>query len=65
MHKAEIIAIGDELLRGDVENTTTPFIIEEIRSLGYDLVRATTVGDETGRIAGAVQGALSAAEIVS
>ncbi len=64
MHKAEIIAIGDELLRGDVENTTTPFIIEEIRSLGYDLVRATTVGDETGRIAGAVQGALSAAEIV-
>jgi len=64
MHKAEIIAIGDELLNGDVENTTTPFIIDQIRSLGYDLIRATTVGDETDRIARAVQGALGAAEIV-
>ncbi|MGD0621004.1 MAG: competence/damage-inducible protein A [Thermacetogeniaceae bacterium] len=64
MYKAEIIAIGDELLSGDVENTTTPFIIEEIRSLGYNLIRTTTVGDETGRIARAVQGALGAAEIV-
>ena len=45
MHKAEIIAIGDELLSGDVENTTTPFIIDQIRSLGYELIRATTVGD--------------------
>jgi nicotinamide-nucleotide amidase len=64
MHKAEIIAIGDELLSGDVENTTTPFIIDQIRSLGYDLIRATTVGDETDRIARAVQGALGAAEVV-
>jgi nicotinamide-nucleotide amidase len=64
MHKAEIIAIGDELLSGDVENTTTPFIIDQIRSLGYELIRATTVGDETDRIARAVQGALGAAEIV-
>ena len=64
MYRAEIIAIGDELLRGDVENTTTPFIIEQIRSLGYDLIRTTTIGDETDRIARAVQSALGAAEIV-
>ena len=64
MHKAEIIAIGDELLSGDVENTTTPFMIDQIRSLGYDLIRATTVGDKIDRIARAVQGALRAAEIV-
>jgi nicotinamide-nucleotide amidase len=64
MYKAEIIAIGNELLSGDVENTTTPFIIEQVRSLGYELIRATTVGDEIDRIAGAVQNALSAAEIV-
>jgi nicotinamide-nucleotide amidase len=64
MTRAEIIAIGDELLSGDVENTTTPFIIEQIRLLGYDLIRATTVGDETDRIARAVQGALGVAEIV-
>lgn len=64
MYRAEIIAIGNELLRGDVENTTTPFIIEQIRSLGYDLVRATTIGDETDQIAKAVQSALGTAEIV-
>jgi nicotinamide-nucleotide amidase len=64
MPKVEIIAIGDELLRGDVENTTTPFLIEQMRSLGYDLIRATTVGDEIERIAGLVQAALGVAKIV-
>lgn len=64
MQKAEIIAIGDELLRGDVENTTTPFIIDQIRELGYDLIRTTTIGDEIGPITGVIQSALVNAKIV-
>lgn len=64
MYKAEIIAIGDELLKGDVENTTAPFILDQVRELGYELVRSTTVGDEIDRIVKAVQDALGAAEIV-
>ena len=63
MYKAEIIAIGDELLRGDVANTTTPFIIDQIREIGYCLVRTTTIGDEIDRIAGAVQDALRVVDI--
>ncbi|MGD0152241.1 MAG: competence/damage-inducible protein A [Thermacetogeniaceae bacterium] len=64
MYKAEIIAIGDELLRGDVVNTTAPFILDQVRELGYELIRITTVGDESDRIVKAVQEAIGAAEII-
>ena len=64
MYKAEIIAIGDELLRGDVENTTAPFILDQVRELGYELIRITTVGDEIDRIAKVIQDALNAADLI-
>lgn len=64
MYKAEIIAIGDELLRGDVENTTAPFILDQVRELGYELIRMTTVGDDIDRIAKVIQDALNAADVI-
>jgi nicotinamide-nucleotide amidase len=64
MARVEIIAIGDELLRGDVVNTTTAFIREQLAGVGYELVQLTTVGDEIGRIVKAIRDALNAAEIV-
>lgn len=64
MYRAEIIAIGDELLRGDVENTNTPFIVDQFRALGYDLIRINTIGDDIDRIARAIKDAVEAAKII-
>jgi nicotinamide-nucleotide amidase len=64
MYRAEIIAVGDELLSGDVENTNTPFLVEQFRALGYDLIRINTVGDDIDRIARAIQDAMGAVKII-
>ncbi len=49
MH-AEIITIGDELLIGQVVNTNQAYIAESLNSVGVDVVRMTTVGDNTAEI---------------
>ena len=64
MPTAEIIAIGTELLLGETTDTNTRFIAQALRSLGVDLYRTQTIGDNVGRIAGAVGEALQRADIV-
>jgi len=64
MTSAEIIAIGTELLLGETADTNTRFIARTLRGLGIDLFRATTIGDNAGRIAQAIREALGRAEIV-
>ncbi len=64
MARVEIIAIGDELLKGEIDNTTAPFIREQIASFGFELEQITTVGDEIGRIVKAIRGAEQDHEIV-
>ncbi|MDI1321400.1 MAG: competence/damage-inducible protein A [Algoriphagus sp.] len=43
--KAEIIAIGDELLYGQIVDTNSHWISQELDLLGVRVVRKTTVGD--------------------
>ena len=43
--KAEIIAIGDELLYGQIIDTNSHWISQELDLLGVRVVRRTTVGD--------------------
>jgi nicotinamide-nucleotide amidase len=43
--KAEIIAIGDELLYGQIVDTNSHWISQELDSVGVKVVRKTTVGD--------------------
>ncbi|OOG77054.1 competence/damage-inducible protein A [Algoriphagus sp. A40] len=43
--KAEIIAIGDELLYGQIMDTNSHWISQELDLLGAKVVRKTTVGD--------------------
>ncbi|MGB8214657.1 MAG: molybdopterin-binding protein [Anaerolineales bacterium] len=64
MPTAEIITIGTELLLGETADTNTRFIAQTLRTLGVDLYRTQTVGDNAGRIAAAVREALQRADIV-
>jgi competence/damage-inducible protein CinA-like protein len=61
---AEIIAIGTELLLGEIVDTNTAVIARALRSIGLDLYRTTMVGDNAERIAQAVREALGRSDAV-
>ncbi|GAP20518.1 protein containing molybdenum cofactor synthesis domain [Leptolinea tardivitalis] len=61
---AETIAIGTELLLGEIQDTNTHFIALQLRNAGIDFYRATMLGDNPGRIAKAVKEAATRADIV-
>src|ERR1700741_3759912 len=44
--KAEIIAVGSELLSPDKIDTNSLFLTEELNKLGIEIVRKTVVGDD-------------------
>lgn len=62
--KAEIIAIGTELLLGDIANTNAQEIGAMLASIGIDCLVHTVVGDNEERIARAVTDALARADAV-
>lgn len=64
MPTAEIITIGTELLLGETVDTNTHYIARTLRDIGIDLYRASTVGDNTARIAGIIQESLTRADIL-
>ena len=61
---AEIIAIGTELLLGEIADTNTAFIARALRSIGLDLYRTAMVGDNAERIAQVVREALGRSDAV-
>jgi competence/damage-inducible protein CinA-like protein len=64
MPSAEIITIGTEILLGELIDTNAVYIARRLRDMGIDLYRKTSVGDNTRRIAQAIQQALERAEII-
>jgi nicotinamide-nucleotide amidase len=64
MPAAELIAIGTELILGEIQDTNTRFLARTLRDAGVDIFRTMMVGDNAVRIAGAIQEALSRSEIV-
>lgn len=64
MPTAELIAIGTELLLGEITDTNTQYLARQLRDCGIDLYRSTTVGDNLQRITALMQEALSRADIV-
>ena len=60
----EILAVGTEILLGDIVNTDAAFIAREIASLGFASYHQTVVGDNPERLREAVNHALSRADIV-
>lgn len=64
MPSIEIIAIGTELLLGEIQDTNTRYLARAAMEAGIDLYRATLIGDNPQRIAGAIQEALTRADII-
>lgn len=62
--KAEIIAVGTELLMGQVVNTNATFIAEELAALGIDVYYQTVVGDNQTRLEGVLQEADSRSDLI-
>ncbi|GEL15824.1 competence/damage-inducible protein A [Pediococcus cellicola] len=48
--KAELIAVGTEILLGEITDTNTPFIARELANLGIDVYFQATVGDNPERL---------------
>lgn len=61
---AEVIAIGTEILLGEITDTNSVYMAQQLRDLGINLYYMTSVGDNQQRIADAIQIALDRADIV-
>lgn len=61
---AEIIAIGTEILLGEITDTNSVYIAQQLRHLGINLYFMTSVGDNESRIESAIRLAMSRADLV-
>ncbi|MDQ7035948.1 MAG: competence/damage-inducible protein A, partial [Anaerolineae bacterium] len=61
---AEIVAIGTEILLGEITDTNSVYIARKFRDVGINLYYMTSVGDNEQRIANALTLALSRADVV-
>jgi len=62
--KAEIIAVGTELLLGQIVNTNAQYLSQELAALGLDVYFQTVVGDNMNRLAEAVKTASGRADVL-
>ncbi|AIQ59152.1 competence/damage-inducible protein A [Paenibacillus borealis] len=62
--KAEIIAVGTELLLGQIVNSNAQFLSIELAALGIDVYFQTVVGDNKNRLLEAIEIARSRADII-
>nr|MCR4925268.1 CinA family nicotinamide mononucleotide deamidase-related protein [Clostridiales bacterium] len=62
--KCEIIAVGTEILLGDIVNTNAQFLSQELARLGFSVMHQSVVGDNEERLAQELKTALSRSDIV-
>ncbi len=63
--QAEIISIGDELLIGQVINTNQAFIAQQLQTVGIEVRRMVTVGDDESAILTALEEAFNRVDVVT
>ena len=63
-HTAEILAVGTELLLGNIANTNAQEISQALSALGINVFWHTVVGDNPGRLREAVDVARRRADIL-
>jgi nicotinamide-nucleotide amidase len=61
---AEIIAVGSELLLGQIVNTNARFLSQQLAVLGIDVYFHTVVGDNSDRLKSAIEVAEKRAKII-
>jgi len=61
---AELIAVGTEILLGEIVNTDAQLISQGLRDLGITVYYQTVVGDNPGRLRHAVETARDRADII-
>ncbi|WP_223700153.1 competence/damage-inducible protein A [Sutcliffiella deserti] len=62
--RAEIIAVGSELLLGQICNTNAQFLSKQLAELGINVYYHTVVGDNPNRLASAIETARSRADLL-
>lgn len=60
----ECIFVGTELLLGEILNTNAQFLSQRLAELSVDCYHQVTVGDNAGRLAAALQRALTRSDVV-
>lgn len=61
---AEIIAVGSELLLGQIANTNAQFISKQLAELGINVYYHTVVGDNTDRLEDAIKISQSRSDLI-
>jgi nicotinamide-nucleotide amidase len=62
--QAEIIAIGTEILLGEITDTNSVYLARRLRDLGINLFFMTSVGDNERRITDAIRIAMGRADVI-
>lgn len=62
--KAEIIAVGTEILTGQIVNTNAQFLSEKCAELGIDVFFQTAVGDNEERLLSVIESASKRSDLV-
>lgn len=62
--RAEIIAVGTELLVGQIVNTNARYLSEQLNAIGVDVYYHTVVGDNAGRLRAALETAAARSDLV-
>ncbi len=62
--RAEILSVGTELLLGEIVDTNTPFLANQLALLGIDLYFTSTVGDNPGRLSEVLKRAWQRSELI-
>lgn len=62
--KAEIIAVGTEILLGDIINTNAQYISQELAKLGIEVFHQEVVGDNENRLLEVLEQALRRSDLV-
>ncbi|MGD9119012.1 MAG: CinA family nicotinamide mononucleotide deamidase-related protein [Dehalococcoidia bacterium] len=63
-YHAEIIAVGTELLRGEITDTNSGYLATQLPLLGVELTRMTTAGDDLEQLGETLRSALNRVDIV-
>ena len=61
---AELIAVGTEILLGDIVNTHSQYLSQKLAEIGINVFYHTTVGDNPGRLHAVIEQAIHRSDIV-